>query len=133
MNGLIKRASIVWLFMMAAETLHGVVREVMIAPLIGDFRARQVAVLSGTILIFLISFVFTRWLKGSSVKDFLLVGGLWVLLTLGFEILLGRFAIGMTWARIFSDYDLSNGGLMAVGLLAMCLTPLVTAKLWDEI
>lgn len=119
--------------MMAAESVHGVVREVMIAPLIGDFRARQVAVFSGTILIFLISFVFTRWLKGSSVKDFLLVGGLWVLLTLAFEILLGRFAMELTWERIFSDYDLSNGGLMPVGLLAMCLTPLVTAKLCDEI
>ena len=84
-------------------------------------------------MIALITFVFVRWLKGSSSRDFLLVGIMWVFLTVGFEMLLGRFAMNVSWERIASDYNLFHGGLMLFGLLAMLFAPWIMAKLVDEI
>ena len=43
------RASLVWMLIMLAETGHGMVREVFIAPVIGGLRARQLGVLVGCI------------------------------------------------------------------------------------
>jgi hypothetical protein len=62
----------------------------------------------------------------------LFVGLLWLVLTVGFEILLGRL-LNLSWARIFSDYDLRNGGLMPIGLLFLIFAPLIAAKLKGKI
>lgn len=56
------------------------------------------------------------------------MGGLWIVLTLAFEVGLGRLA-GYGWDRIFADYDLARGGLMPLGLLAMGLIPWLVQRL----
>jgi hypothetical protein len=56
------------------------------------------------------------------------VGAIWVLLTLGFEIVLGRILMGLTWERIFSDYDIGHGGLMPIGLTIMFFAPLIASR-----
>ena len=48
------RALVVWFVIMGAESIHGAVRTLVIAPLVGDFRARQVAVFTGSLLIVVI-------------------------------------------------------------------------------
>jgi hypothetical protein len=133
MKNVLARGLVVWLVIIFVESLHGVARGLILEPLIGDFRARQVSVFIGAIIIIAITFVFVRWLKGSSVVDFILVGAFWVMLTVGFEIILGRFAIGLSWERIGSDYNIAGGGLMLLGLLVMLFAPFMMAKLVDEI
>lgn len=46
------RAFLVWLIIMAVETCHGIARTLFIAPLTGDFRARQIGVFIGALLFF---------------------------------------------------------------------------------
>ena len=113
--------------------MHGIIRTLFLTPRLGDMRARQFSVFVGSLLIVLLTFVFVRWLKGSTVTHFILVGAMWVLLTVGFEIVLGRLVMGLSWERIASDYDIAEGGLMIFGLLIMLLAPLMMAKLRDEI
>ena len=122
------RASLVWMLMMLAETGHGVVREVFIAPAIGGLRARQLGVLVGCALIFVIAWLTARWMGASSRRQQFRVGAYWVILTLAFELSLGR-ALGMSWARILGDYNPVNGGYMLFGLAFMFLTPWITRKL----
>jgi hypothetical protein len=123
------RSIAVWLIIMLAESVHGVLRTLLLAPLIGDFRARQVSVFTGAAIIFAISYATIRWIGARRSAVLLRIGFIWVLLTMTFEVLLGRFVMKLDWSRILSDYDLTHGGLMGVGLLAMWVTPLVTAKL----
>jgi hypothetical protein len=117
----ILRALLVWLLIVAAESLHGALRRMLFDPDV-EFVVRQVSVLTGAVIIFAITWACIRWLRIKSAAGALGVGMLWVALTLAFEILVGR-ALGLTWARIASDYDLLHGGLMPLGLLAMALTP----------
>ena len=56
------------------------------------------------------------------------MGGLWVGLTLMFEMGLGRL-MGLGWDRLLADYDLLHGGFMPLGLLAMALTPWAVRRL----
>ncbi len=133
LSGLLRRGLIVWFLIILAESVHGVLRTMLLEPLIGDLAARQIGVVIGTAMILAITFMFVRWLKGNSGRQFLLIGLMWVVLTVGFEILLGRYVMSLSWERIWSDYDMTNGGLMLFGLLAMLFAPWVMAKLVDEI
>jgi hypothetical protein len=44
------RGVAVWLCIILVEMLHGIARTMFLAPAIGDFRARQVAVFTGSLL-----------------------------------------------------------------------------------
>ena len=112
------RAALVWMLIMLAETGHGVVREVFIAPVIGDLRARQLGVLVGCVIIFVIAWLTARWMGAGTRRAQFTVGAFWVALTLVFEIALGR-ALGLSWARILSDYNPAHGGFMMLGLAFM--------------
>jgi hypothetical protein len=122
------RAALVWMLIILAETGHGIVREVFIAPVIGGLRARQIGVLVGCVIIFVIAWLTARWMNARTPRDQLAVGAFWVVLTLIFEIALGR-AIGVSWSRLLSDYNPAQGGFMLIGLAFMFITPWLTKKL----
>ena len=122
------RAALVWMLIMLAETGHGMVREVFIAPVIGGLRARQIGVLVGCVLIFVIAWLTARWMNATTRRQQLTVGAFWVLLTVIFEFALGR-ATNLSWARILSDYNPAHGGYMLFGLAFMFITPWLTRRL----
>lgn len=119
----------VWLILMAVESVHGALRELFLAPLIGNFRARQIAVCTGSLLILGVACLFVRWMRADTTRRLIAVGLLWLLLTLLFEFGLGRFVLDYSWERMTSDYDLSRGGLMSLGLALLALAPLIASRL----
>jgi hypothetical protein len=44
-------------------------------------------------------------------------------LTVLFEVGLGRLVLGLPWGRITEDYDLTRGGVLGLGLLFMAVSP----------
>lgn len=122
------RAFIVWVIIIVAEVVHGTLRRLLLEPLVGDFRARQVAVFTGSLMILGITLLFIRWLRANTLYSLIIIGLLWLALTVSFEILFGRFVAGDTWERLASDYNLLEGGLMPLGLLALTASPLIAAK-----
>jgi hypothetical protein len=113
---------------MLAETAHGIVRVVFIAPVIGDLHARQIGAAIGCVIIFIIAWSTIRWMRVVTARAQIQAGALWLLLTFAFEILLG-LALNLGWARILSDYDPTHGGLMLAGLVFMLFAPRLAAKL----
>jgi hypothetical protein len=123
------RALAVWLVLMVAESVHGTLRTLLLAPLIGDFEARQISVFTGSLLILAVAYLFVRWIRANTTGRLIIVGLVWLILTVLFEVALGRFVMGYSWGRLASDYDLTRGGLMPFGLLILTLSPLVAAKM----
>jgi len=123
------RAFLVWLVIIAAETVHGILRGVLLVPIVGDLPARQIGVLIGSLLIFAVAYLFIRWMAAKTKLQFLTVGLLWVVLTILFEIGLGRLVLGLPWERLTEDYKITRGGFMGVGLLFMAAAPWLAAWL----
>ena len=121
------RAISIWLLIMLVETLHGILRGIFLVPLTGQIRANQIGVGIGSILIFIITLITIKWLKTDRPVDLFIIGLLWVLLTIIFEISPGYATGG--WERVLTDYDLRQGGLMPFGLLIMMLSPLAAIRL----
>ena len=122
------RGLVVWFVLMGAEFLHGVARAIWLVPLVGDFRARQIGVATGTIINLTVAVLFIRWIRPARVADAVGVGAVWLALTLVFEIVFGRVVVHGSWERMGSDYDLIHGGLLPIGLLALAISPLIAAK-----
>ena len=122
------RAALVWMLIMLAETGHGFIREVFIAPALGGLRARQLGVLVGCVIIFVIAWLTARWMNASSPRQQFTVGAFWIVLTLTFEFTLGR-ATGASWPRMLSDYNPAQGGFMLFGLAFMFITPWLTRRI----
>lgn len=113
----------------AAETVHGILRGVLLVPIVGDLPARQIGVLIGSLLIFAVAYLFILWMAAQTKLQLLAVGLLWVVLTILFKIGLGRLVLGLPWERLTEDYDVPRGGFMGVGLLLMAASPWLSAWL----
>jgi hypothetical protein len=120
------RAVGIWLLLVATETVHGIVRRLLLEPQLGDLRARQVGVLTGAILIVLLFWLTLPWLGSQSIRRWWQLGAMWLVLTLAFELALGR-AVGLSWDRIWSDFDPRRGGLLAFGMLVIAVSPRIVA------
>jgi hypothetical protein len=123
------RALAVWVGIVAAETVHGTLRTSWLAPQVGDFRARQIAVFTGSLIVVAIAWLSIRWLRAPGTGALLAVGLLWAALTLGFDLVLGRFVFGYAWQRMAEDFDVAHGGLLPFGILVLAASPLVATKL----
>lgn len=129
MTAILRRAVLVWLAIIAAESVLGALRVLFLEPAIGSMPARRAGVFVALGVIFALTFATRRFVGARSDGERLGAGALWVALTVAFEIGLGRFILGYGWDRILEDYDPGRGGLMGFGLLAMGLAPWLVGKL----
>jgi len=125
---MIGRALLVWLLMMAVESIHGVLRNRLLAPLAGDFRARQIGVFIGAALILGIAVLLIDWIRPNSERSLVVIGALWLVLTLAFEFGLGR-KLERPWGALLADYDLARGGLLSIGMVVLALSPWIAARI----
>lgn len=122
------RALAVWLLLMLAESMHGTMRTLYLAPLVGDFTARQISVFTGSLIMLWLAWFTAPWLAAGSRKNCTRIGLLWVVLTIIFEIWLG-LAMGYSWQRLLADYNLAAGGLMVIGIVVLAAAPMIGARM----
>jgi hypothetical protein len=123
------RALAIWLILILAESVHGVVRTLFLTPVTGDFKARQIGVFIGSLLILTIAYFSVRWIRAKTTASLIVVGFVWLILTLIFEVCLGIFVMNLSRERILSDYNIAQGGFMPFGLVVLMFSPLIAAKL----
>lgn len=123
------KSLLVWLLIAVAETLHGILRVKFLNPRVGDRRARQVGVLTGTIIILLIGWLAVPWINPKTWQESFSVGLIWLGAMLTFDVSFGRLYLRLPWKRIWSDFDMSQGGLLGFGMVALAVTPWVVGRL----
>jgi len=111
------RALALLALIIVAEVVNGTVRTLAVAPLVGDFTARQIGAVTGCVLIGLIAWFGSPWLKAPSPRAQWAVGMLWLTLMMGFEVAFGRLLAGASWQQLAADYNLAQGGLLGLGML----------------
>jgi hypothetical protein len=89
--------------------------------------ARQIGVFIGSVLILLVAYLLVGWLRAPDRKSLMLVGILWLVLTVAFEFGVGHFVFGRSWESLGEDYDVPKGGLLPFGLVVLALSPLIAA------
>ncbi|WP_372894355.1 hypothetical protein [Stieleria sp.] len=113
--------------MIVAEIAHGITRALTLVPLVGQFRSNQLGVFTGSAILLAIATLSIRWIGPTHRRDLLQAGVMWLVLTLAFELLFGRFVVGLSWQQLSADYNLLQGGLMPIGLAVLFVAPWLAA------
>jgi hypothetical protein len=74
----------------AAEVVHGALRVRFLNRRLGNRRARQARVCSGSAIIFVIAWFLLPWIGTATINQTLGIGLLWLVLMLAFDIAFGR-------------------------------------------
>ena len=126
---LVFRSLTIWIVLILAEIVHGILRAVALVPFVGEFRSNQIGVFTGSAIILVIAYLTIRWIGAKRTNELLVVGIIWLTLTVAFEFSFGRFVMGLDWEEILAGYNLAAGGLMPLGLLVLLFSPIIAWKL----
>jgi hypothetical protein len=88
--------------------------------------------LSGVLLSFLIfavAFVVAPWIGAKNATGCWIVGGLWVFLTVAFELLFGRYVVGRPWQEVLAVFNVLEGNLMSLALVTAGVAPCLAARI----
>jgi hypothetical protein len=120
---------LLWLPMVLIAFANGTLRELWIRKITGELRAHQIS----TVLLVLgfalyIGIVVRTWPPSSAGQAFA-IGLMWLVLTLAFEFLLGRYVSGLSWSKLLQDYDLLAGRLWVLVPVWVAVAPYVFYRL----
>lgn len=122
------RAVLAWMLIAVLETLQGIARTLWLVPIVGDLRARQLALLVALAIIFAVAWLTARWLRAPGPRRKLAVGAIWLTLMVGFDVGLGRWVFGYSWERVLQDFDPAAGGYLALAMLPILFAPWLAAR-----
>ena len=118
-----------WFPMVFIGILNGVIRQAGYARFMGELTAHQVSTFTGIILLGLYVWLITSRWPIKSASQALLIGAMWLLLTIGFEFLFGHYVIGHSWDYLFRDYNILKGRLWSLFLVWVAVAPYIFFKI----
>lgn len=126
--GVFAKALAVWCAILALAIANGALREGVLIPRLG-LRAGMLA--SGVLLclaILVVTAFALPWLDLHATRELLMLGCIWLALTLAFEWGFGLLR-GRTLAELAQAYALKDGNLWPLVLLVTALAPWLVAQL----
>ena len=119
----------VWLALVVVAILNGALRNYTYSRVVGEYAAHVISSVILVLLFLLITYAFLANVKVAYRNfDLLIVGAIWLGLTITFEFLFGHYVAGHSWGRLLSDYDIFKGRVWALVLLAVFLGPLIMGR-----
>jgi hypothetical protein len=117
------RLILAWVGLVPLMIANGVARVSLYGPLMSELSAHQVSSATGVALLVTYTWLVFPWLRLDSARAAWGAGGLWLVMTVAFEFLFGHFVAGNSWARLLQDYDLSEGRVWLLVLVAIVVVP----------
>lgn len=124
---LVGNAVLWWLALCAAAFATGTARVALLEPKLGELLAHQVGTVALCAIIASAAYYVVAKSKLSPL-DALLLGAIWLLLTLAFEFGFFRYAMGVPLATLLADYNLAEGRLWPLVLVTDLLSPWLCAR-----
>lgn len=114
-----------WLVLPMIGMLNGTIRQLVYTQFLGELPAHQLSTLTGMLFMGgFIWFITKRW-PLSSLRQAGWVGGIWLLLTIGFEFGLGHYGLKVPWSVLLHDYNLLAGRTWVLLLIWIAVAPAV--------
>ena len=112
-----------WLGMVVLAIVNGAIREKLYGPFMRELSAHQLSTLIGIILFGIYIWILTGIFHIESSKQALIIGCMWLIMTITFEFIFGHFVIGHTWEKLFHDYNLIKGRVWILVLIWTTIAP----------
>ena len=119
----------IWLVMVLAAIVNGLFREKVLTPLTGAEFALPLSGILLSLLIFIIAFLLISFIHETTGRAYLMIGLLWVALTVSFEYLFGHFVMERSWQEINQVFNVKAGNLFIAAVLTSAIAPWLVAKI----
>ena len=114
-----------WIGMVAIAIFNAVVREKAYGKYMGELHAHQLSTFIGIVLLWIYIWILTGTFPIISSTQALIIGGMWLIMTILFEFVFGHFVIGHSWSKLFHDYNLFKGRVWSLMLIWIAVAPYV--------
>jgi predicted anti-sigma-YlaC factor YlaD len=121
------RGLLVFLLIMAVETVHGVLRGLFLAPRVGEEMAGRIGWPVALVLVLLIAWATIRWIGLRGTRELVALGAAWAVLTIAFEVMIGMLR-GMGMPEIMAELNPLTGTI-PYSAAVMLIAPWAAARL----
>lgn len=125
----IAKTFIAWLPMPLLGVANGMLRQFFLLQYFSNFRAHQVSTASLILLLTLYIAIIYKKLSIKSAHHAWLTGACWTILTVLFEMAMGRFLSHLTFTEMMAAYNLVSGNLWSLVPLALLGLPFIFYRL----
>ncbi|MCP3891296.1 MAG: hypothetical protein GY702_20890 [Desulfobulbaceae bacterium] len=117
--------AVCWLGMIILAILNGVIREKVYGQLMRELSAHQLSTFVVLICFGVYIWVISCVIRIESSRQALLIGGMWLIMTVVFEFIFGHYVMHQPWERLFNDYNLLKGRVWTLVLLWTAVAPYI--------
>jgi hypothetical protein len=114
-----------WIPGIPIAIVNALLRNSLYKPFLNELHAHQLSTVSFMIFFGIYVWFVLKWLRLSSSQDAVLLGLIWLALTIIFEFLFGHFVMGHAWSKLFHDYNLFAGRVWILVLLWITIAPII--------
>lgn len=123
------RYVLAWVALLVVAVANGAVRQATFAKVMPELRAHQLSTLIGSVLVGLaVWFVIRTWPPASS-RRALLIGLVWLALTVAFEFFMGLVLARRPLSQVLQNYNLLAGRVWVLFLIWLTLAPWIFFRL----
>ncbi|MCM2311096.1 MAG: hypothetical protein NDI84_06790 [Steroidobacteraceae bacterium] len=122
------KAIAIWAAILAFAICNGALRDLVLVDAIGQVQARFLSGIVLCVAILAVAALAAPWFGALAPRFRWYLGGLWLVLTLGFEIAVG-YAQHHSWQRLLDAYTLQGGNLWPLVLLTTFIAPWAGARI----
>jgi hypothetical protein len=116
-----------WFPMVLLAILNGAARDLWYKKYICELAAHQILTFSLIILIGIYSCLVVKWLPPNTVKQALIIGIVWSILTLAFEFGFGIMR-GISWKQLLYAYNFTEGQIWILIPIWVAIAPYIAFK-----
>jgi hypothetical protein len=119
-----------WFLFMVFAILNAGLREGVYTSFLDELRSHQLSTFTLMFIMFMGTFLVLGISKIQLTdQQTLLMGTIWVIMTLCFEFLAGHYAFGNSWNTLIADYNILNGRIWILIPISTFIFPYLTNKL----
>ena len=120
---------IAWVPMVFIAILNGTLRQSLYGRRMSELRAHQLSTLTGVLLFAIYIGVLTGIWMPASAGQALIIGFIWLGLTVAFEFLFGHYVARHKWKSLLQDYNILAGRVWIALLIWVALAPYLFYRL----
>jgi hypothetical protein len=106
---------------------NGTFRAAVLIPRVGEHAAHIISTLLLSVLILATAWLTIGWMRPATYNATVVVGFMWLALTVLFEFGAGHFLLRQPWERLLADYNVSKGRIWILVLIVTLKAPALAA------
>ena len=120
---MILRYFLCWFLLALVAIANGLLRQGTYGKVVPELTAHQISTATGIVFTGIVVWLWNRTWPLESAGQALIIGAMWLGMTVLFEFGFGHFVAGHSWSHLFADYDLFQGRLWLLFLIWITIMP----------